>query len=162
MDEKLNRIFPIGPGLSSTKYNLMRQAEKHRNYKLNSQDMKDFRVAVQVCADYSVVLRPTKERLRLIVLEAMGVSTSLRDAKISYDQFLKVNSFLFFNHGEPDDYIWFVVRLFDPKLTGFTSVENCERVIDLLFDNQNEGGDTTKPPKVNLPDKVGKRVEIKS
>lgn len=46
MDDKLNRIFPIGPGLSSTKYNLMRQAEKHRNYKLNSQDMKDFRVAV--------------------------------------------------------------------------------------------------------------------
>ena len=92
----------------------------------------------------------------------MGVSTKTRDAKISYDQFLKVNSFLLFNHGEPDDYIWFIVRLFDPKLAGFTSVESCERIIDLLFDNQNEGGDTTKPPKVDLPDKVGKRVEIKS
>ena len=96
------------------------------------------------------------------MLEAMGVSTKTRDAKISYDQFLKVNSFLLFNHGEPDDYIWFIVRLFDPKLAGFTSVESCERIIDLLFDNQNEGGDTTKPPKVDLPDKVGKRVEIKS
>ena len=125
--------------------------------------MKDFRVPVQVCADYSVVLRPTKESLRFIVMEAMGINTSHHsDAKMSYEQFLNFNSFLHFNNGTPDDYIWFCVRLFDPKLEGFTSVGQCERVIDLLFDNQNESGETTRPPKVNMPDNIVKRVEIRS
>lgn len=53
--------------------------------------------------------------------------------------------------GSQDDYIWFCVRLFDPQLSGFASIAECETVIDLLFDNQDEDGNTTKPPKVDLP-----------
>ena len=96
-----------------------------------------------------------------MVMEANGVNTKHSDARIDYDQFLKMNSFLLLNNGTPDDYKWFCVRLFDPKLAGFTTIRDCERVIDLLFDNQNESGETTKPPPVAIPP-GGKRVEIMS
>ena len=97
--------------------------------------MTDFRVPVEVCIDYSEVLRPTKQLLRHIVLGALGVATSHKSAKISYDQFLAINSFLLYNTGTPDDYVWFCVKLFDPQLRGFTQADECERIIVLLFDN---------------------------
>ena len=162
-DAQMNKLFPIANGLSSRAYNEMQMTEKHRNHKLSQQDLKDFRVPIKVCADYSVVLRPTKELLRTIVMGAMGISTFQKQAKISYEQFLKLNSFLLFNNGSPEDYMWFCVRLFDPQIAGFTKHEDCERVIDLLFDNQDESGNTTKPPAVNLPQQMGsKKVSIMS
>ena len=81
-------------------------------------------------------------------MNALGITTTHKNASVSYDEFLKMNSFIRFNTGSPDDYIWFCVKLFDPLLTGFTAVENCESIIDLLFENQDEDGNTTKPPGV--------------
>ena len=94
MNDPTNKVFPIANGLSSTKFDLMRKAEEHKNLKLSKQDLMDFRVPVQVCIDYAEVLRPTKVNLRPIVLNALGVTTNHKGAKISYDQFLKINSFL--------------------------------------------------------------------
>lgn len=68
-------------------------------------------------------------------MNALGILTSQKAAKITYDQFLQLNSFIRYNNGAEDDYFWFCVKLFDPQLTGFTKAEECERVIDLLFDN---------------------------
>ena len=82
--------------------------------------MSDFRVPVQVVSDYSEVLRPTKTRLRQIVMAACGIQISHPNAKVSYEEFLKLNSFLRYNNGTTDDYIWFCVRLFDPIMSGFT------------------------------------------
>ena len=161
-DDHMNKLFPIGSNLSSTKYNLMQKAEAHKSYKLKKEDLRDFRVPIQVCIDYSEVLRPTKLRLRKIVMSALGIATSHRGAKLSYEQFLKLNSFIRYNMGQDDDYIWFCVKLFDPLLGGFTKATECEAIIDLLFDNQDEEGVTTKPPKVDLPQRPGKKVEIKS
>lgn len=63
-----------------------------------------------------------------------------------------LNSFIRYNNGSDDDHIWFCVKLFDPQLTGFAYVSDCEAIIDLLFDNQDEDGKTTKPPEVKLPE----------
>ena len=68
-------------------------------------------------------------------MNAMGIATNHRSAKVSYDQFLKMNSFLRYNKGTDDDYLWFCVRLFDPQLSGFNEASQCEKIIDLLFDN---------------------------
>ena len=72
----------------------MRKAEEYKKLKLSKQDLMDFRVPVKVCLDYADVLRPTKVKLRPIVLNALGVTTNHKGAKISYDQFLRINSFL--------------------------------------------------------------------
>ena len=45
-----------------------------------------------------------------------------------------------------EDYIWFCVKLMDPYLTGFADIPQCEYIIELLFDNQDEDGNKTKPP----------------
>ena len=119
-------------------------------------------------ANYSEVLRPTKDTLREIVMQALGIATNHNNAKISYEQFLKINSFIRFNNGTEEDYHWFCVRLFDPLLSGFTENSRCEMIIDLLFDNQDEDGNTTKAPEVKLPPKLAgalaakKRVSIRS
>ena len=83
-------------------------------------------------------------------MNALGVTTDHKGAKISYDQFLRINSFLDSEQEVPclkDDYIWFCVKLMDPFLTGFADTEHCEYVIELLFDNQDEDGNKTQPPK---------------
>ena len=84
-------------------------------------------------------------------MNALGIATDHSKAKITYDQFLKMNSFIRYNMGTVDEYFWFCVRLFDPHLGGFTDAAHCETIIDLLFDNQDEDGNTTKPPVVDLP-----------
>ena len=100
---------------------------------------------IQVCIDYSEVLRPTKYKLREIVIAALGIATGHSKATLSYDDFLKMNSFIRFDNGNPDDYIWFCVKLFDPMLGGFVAVEKCEAIVDFLFENQDEDGNNTKP-----------------
>lgn len=77
---------------------------------------------------------------------------------------MKLNSFIRFDIGTDDDYFWFCVRLFDPLLAGFTEAEKCERIIDLLFDNQDEEGNTTEAPAVKLPSgkNAKKKVSIRS
>ena len=84
-DEKLATLFPMGANVSSTKYNLMQRDEKHKLFKMNTQDYRSLRVPVQICIDYSEVLRPTKMRLRAIVLEAFGVLASYEKAVITMD-----------------------------------------------------------------------------
>ena len=137
-DEKMLQVFPMGASVSSTKYNLMRQEEKHKNYKLNMKDYRDFRVPVKVFIDYSEVLRPMKLRLRRIVLNAFGILADYEKTALSMEEFLHISSFLRFGHNKDDDFMWFCVKLFDPKLEGYTKVDDCEDIIDLLFDNQDD------------------------
>ena len=94
LNDPANKVFPIANGLSSSKYEKICKAEEHKNLKLSKEDLMDFRVPVQVCIDYAEVLRPTKVKLRPIVLNALGVTTNHKGAKISYEQFLRINSFL--------------------------------------------------------------------
>lgn len=147
----MDKLFPVGNSVSTTKYAKLQKAEAHKHHKLSKSDLEEFMVPVQIMSEFSEVLRPTKIPLRKFVMNAMGIATEHRSAKISYDQFLKLNSFLRFNKGSQDDYIWFCVRLFDPQLQGFTEISHCEKIIELLFENQDEEGTTTKPPPVKLP-----------
>ena len=110
------------------------------------------RVPVQVCIDYSEVLRPTKTRLRAIVLKAFGVFADYTKSTLSMEQFLQINSFLRFGQHSSDDFIWFCVKLFDPQLNGYRPIKDCEEVVDLLFDNQDEEGKTTKAPVSKAPE----------
>ena len=142
----MDPVFPVASNMSSTKYNLIQKELAHKSHKLEKGDLQDLKVPIQVCIDYSAVLRPSKYRLREVVMNAMGIHTSHRNASVSYEEFLKMNSFIKYNTGTPDDYTWFCVKLFDPRLQGFSSVKNCEAVIDLLFENQDEDGNTTKSP----------------
>jgi len=160
VDAMISKLFPMGADVSSNKYNLMRLEEAHKHHRLSKNDYKDFRVPVQVCIDFSEVLRPTKLRLRAIVMSALGIQASYSKAKVTYEQFLHINSFLRYNNGSHDDFIWFCVKLFDPSLTGFTSTSDCEAIVDLLFDNKDEEGQTSST-QASKEEGV-KTVEIRS
>lgn len=113
-NDPMQALFPLNSNLSSFKYNRMQKEEQHKHFRLKKEDLTEFKVPVQVCIDYSEVLRPTKLKLRSVVLNAMGITTDFKGAKLSYDEFLKLNSFIKYDSGTVDDYIWFCVRLFDP------------------------------------------------
>lgn len=121
-DDKISKLFPMGANISSNKYNIMQRGEKHKSHKLKMTDYRDFRVPVQVCIDYSEVLRPTKLRLRSIVMSALGILANYKKAKVTMDEFLRINSFLRFGNCSQDDFIWFCVKLFDPQMCGFTRI----------------------------------------
>ena len=74
-------------------------SEHDYDHKLEKGDLQDLKVPIQVCIDYSAVLRPSKYRLREVVMNAMGIHTSHRNASVSYEEFLKMNSFIKYNTG---------------------------------------------------------------
>ena len=154
----MDSLFPIGNSVSSTKFDKLRKADAHKSHKLTKKDLSDFRIPINICEEFSEVLRPTKNRLRHTVMNACGIETKSHSAKVTYEQFLKMNSFLRYNKGTEDEFIWFCVRLFDPQLCGFTPASHCETIIDLLFDNQDDEGVTTKPPEVKLPQSPHKKM----
>ena len=99
-----------------------------------------------------------KSRLRTIVLNAFGILADYEKSRMTMVEFLRINSFLRFGHSTDDEFMWFCVRLFDPSLNGYTKVNDCEDIIDLLFDNQDEDDQTTKAPnKVKQPDQHATR-----
>jgi len=155
----MTKLFPMGANVSSTKYNLLKQEEKHKQYKLPRNDYSDFRVPVKVMIDYSEVLRPLKNRLRRIVLNAFGILADYDKSKLTMEEFLHLNSFLRFGHNTDHDFIWFCVKLFDPKLEGYTRVNDCMSIIDLLFDNQeDDDADINSPevkPQTKQSDNIG-------
>ena len=129
----VNKIFPIGANTSSTKFNQMRLQEKHLHCKLAEEDYTDFRLPIQICQEYSVVMRPFKPTLRGKILAALGIDVEDSDPRITLEQFLHVNSFVRYENFSEDDMIWFCVKLLDPILGGYTPVAECERTIDTLF-----------------------------
>lgn len=84
-EDPLSTLFPMNSNLSSLKYNRMQKEEEHKTYKLKKSDYREFQIPVQVCIDYSEVLRPTKMALRRTVLNALGINSNHNGAKMSYD-----------------------------------------------------------------------------
>ena len=101
-------------------------------------DYRDFRVPVKVMIDYSEVLRPIKLQLRRIVLNAFEILADYDKTSVTMEEFLHISSFLRFGNNTDEEFMLFCVRLFDPKLEGYTMVSTCEETIDLLFDNQDD------------------------
>ena len=114
----LHDVFPITT--SSRKYNQMRKEEEHLQYKLKKQDLVDFRVPSYICMEFSEVLKSTKAKLRPTVMRALGIWSSSKEDKMSYEQFLNMCSLLKFKRGDKEKMIDFTVRLFDPVMAGFT------------------------------------------
>ena len=70
--------------------------------------------------EFSEVLKSTKAKLRPTVMRALGIWSSSKEDKMSYEQFLNMCSLLKFKRGDKEKMIDFTVRLFDPVMAGFT------------------------------------------
>ena len=71
----MSQLFPIGNSVSSTKFAKLQKADAHKQHKLKKKDLEDFRVPVPILVEFSEVLRPTKQRLRHTVMNALGIAT---------------------------------------------------------------------------------------
>ena len=74
----LEKLFPVGNSVSTTKYAKMQRADAHKHHKLSKGDLEEFQVPFKICSEFSEVLRPTKIPLRNYVMNAMGITTAHR------------------------------------------------------------------------------------
>ena len=135
----LDSLFPINEKMSSLQYNRLQAEFQYKEFKLKDKDLADFRVPATIIMDSSEVLRPCRKELRPLILAATGIPTGDKGAKVSYEQFLNLVSFITHNKGTKEEYIMFFTRVFDPTMGGFTTNQEFEQIIDMMFDN--EGND---------------------
>ena len=107
--------------------------------------------------EFSEVLKSTKAKLRPTVMRALGIWSANKADKMSYEQFLNMCSLLKYKRQTKEDMINFIVRLFDPVMSGFTPNSSFEAMIDLMFEVEDQEGE--KEPKKDAPKK---KVEIKT
>jgi len=76
------------------------------------------------------------------MLESLGVNTRTdKEPKVDWEAYLKLNQIMRHRCLDNDDYINFVVRLFDPNESGFVQAEEFEQLINDLFESEQTGHD---------------------
>ena len=58
---------------------------------------------------------------------------------------MHLNSFITHNKGTKDEYIKFFTRVFDPNMGGFTTNEEFDRIVDMMFGNETVDEDLGPP-----------------
>jgi len=102
-------------------------------------------------------LKSTKVKLRPQIMRALGIHSNSKKDKITYEQFLNLNSLLKYRRQGKDDMIDFIVRLFDPTMQGFSSNDAFAATLDIMFEA--DQGDQKSPAK---KDATKKKVEIRT
>merc|ERR1719464_959220 len=150
----MSELFPIVDGTSSRKYNAMKEEEAHLHNKLKKNDLVDFKVPAWICMQNAEALKSTKTKLRPQIMRALGIHSNSKEDKMTYEQFLNLNSLLKYRRQDTEDMIDFMVRLFDPTMQGFSSNDDFSATLDIMFEA--DTGDQKSPAK---KDATKKKVE---
>jgi len=124
-------VFPVGGKIRT--WITQKSLEHSSAYKLTKKDLFDYRIALDVLVEFSECLKPTKNKLKAVILSAVGVDVDNFKAKIDWEHFMKLNTLLKYNNASAEDYITFIVHLFDPHESSYTRDVEFERIIDLMF-----------------------------
>ena len=71
-------------------------------------------------------------------MQAVGIAAEFSETKVEWEHYLKLNYIMRPDPKNPSqvskqEYIDWMVRLFDPHQTGFTTNKTVENIIDLMF-----------------------------
>ena len=127
----------------------MKKDQTTKLHKLTTDELRDFRVSLKVFIDYNRYIIKARGPFKTLILESLGVNTRTdRDPKVDWEAFLKLNQIMQSKCLDNNDYINFVVRLFDPNECGFVKAKEFETLISALFasehDEQEDEGQSTK------------------
>lgn len=126
----------------------MKKEQTSKLHKLTAQELKDFRVPLQVFMEFNKYLMKARGPFKVLILESVGVNTKDRDPKVDWLSFLKLNQVMRHKCYHKDEYVDFVANLFDPNDTGFVKGKDFETLINQLFESEiNEEDDQTEPNK---------------
>ena len=72
------------------------------------------------------------------MLQSLGVNVKDVDPKVDWEAFLKLNQIMKHNCDDRQQYIDFIVKLFDPYSTGFVPDTEFESLIRTLFTSDDQ------------------------
>ena len=114
----------------------MKREQTTKLHKLTAEELKDFRVPLNVFLEFNTFLMKARGPFKILILGSLGVNTKDRDPKVDWLSFLKLNQVMRHKCNDQDDYINFVARLFDPNETGFVKGSEFESLINSLFETE--------------------------
>jgi hypothetical protein len=93
------------------------QAIRMKNF--TDEEIRDFRIPIQVFNNNVRILQNTRPFLKLRVLAAVGIETSSKYCKVAWEEFMYLYKILQPGCPDHEEVIEFVVRLFNPQLSNF-------------------------------------------
>jgi len=127
----LAEIMPFAGKIS--KYRTEKQKQNQKLSNLSQDEIRDFRVPVDVFKDNVRLLRQTKELAKVRILMAVGVDLDAKDVKVNWLQYLTMIKMLYKRTKDREKQKHFIVRLFDPHETGYVKGEEFERILKVIF-----------------------------
>ena len=141
-------MLPFGGSIAT------HRKEKHifeqKLKKLSVDELKDFRVPLQVYKDNAKAVSKSCDAMKNRILRAVGIDVSSKHAKIDWETFLLVNKVMSLQCEDRDTQINFAVRLFDPAWTGLLSASEFEQTWSGIFQQDEPAGEIGEArPDVN-------------
>lgn len=106
--------------------------------KLSVNELKDFRVPIEVFKSYSLLVKKTRPSLRNRLLKAAGIDTDNKNTKISWENYLTLNLLMDPHCQDKEALRQFAVRLFDPTVSNSVSAEEFERSFREIFASETD------------------------
>lgn len=129
----------------------MKKEQTSKLHKLTTDELKDYRVPLEVFIDFNEYIFRAKGPFKKLMLESLGVNVLTdKDPKVDWEAFLKLDQIMKHRCKENSDYSNFIARIFDPSESGFVKAEDFEKLIYAMFESeQNEQeGENTNAKKV--------------
>ena len=94
-DEAMKKMMPVDPGASIR--SLIKGNNKDSQFDIDLKDLSDFRVPVSTFKEYSVVMKGLNPECQVMFLNALGVDTTHKSAKIGWESFISIYCLLKYN-----------------------------------------------------------------
>lgn len=124
-------VLPFGGSIATHRKDKHNFDQKLK--KLSIDELKDFRVPLQVYKENATAIAKSKDAMKNRILRAVGIDVSSKHAKIDWETFLLVNKVMSLKCEDRDTQVNFAVRLFDPAWTGFLSASEFETIWSGIF-----------------------------
>lgn len=133
-EKRLALAMPASHELSIAK--LIKQGPNQNPYKIEEEDMNDFRIPVDVFRKYSSIMKSLNNEVQKSFLRALGIDAGDKYGKIGWEKFVELNCLLKLNTATLDDYIAFFQKVIDPRSQGKVPKEEYEETLFDLFKGQ--------------------------
>ena len=113
---------------------MYRKGSQAKNTGISFTDLTDFRIPLDIFREYSVVMKGLNKDCQLAFLNAMGVDViNYKACLIDWNTFISIYCLLKLDSGTREEYIDFLIRVFDPYKKGLVPKQEFEFILNAIF-----------------------------